>query len=236
MRVSTNEFYTNGMYLQNNPTWDFEDAKIKAPIINAIIKKNNLQPSEVIEVGCGAGGNIFELSKLNAAIKLLKGFDISPQAIAMAKKFENERLQFYCEDYLIENTDTTHLLLLIDVLEHIEDYIGFLQKLKSRSSYFVFHIPLDLCCRTVLKPHVLYQQRQSVGHIHYFSREIIEWSLKDAGYEIIDEVYTKPVVDIEPAKSLKRYIKKALRNFSFSINPDWSAKIWGGYSIMFLLK
>jgi hypothetical protein len=80
------------------------------------------------------------------------------------------------------------------------------------------------------------QQRQSVGHIHYFTKEMVEWSLRDTGYTIIDWVYTKPVVDIEPADSFKRWVKKALRNFSFAINKDWSVRKWGGYSIMILAK
>ena len=236
MALSTNEFYTGGTYLKNNPTWDSEDAKLKALNIYDIIRRNNLQPVDVVEIGCGAGGNIVELSELNQSIRSLKGYDISPQAIAMAKPFENEQIHFYCEDYLLLNNTSAHFLLMIDVVEHIEDYIGFLQKLKNMSKYFVFHIPIDLSCRTVLKPHVLLQQRKSVGHLHYFTKEIIEWALQDAGYEIIDQQYTKPVIDIEPAKSIKRFIKKMLRNLSFAVAPDWSAKKWGGYSIMYLLK
>ncbi|MEO7765800.1 MAG: class I SAM-dependent methyltransferase [Ferruginibacter sp.] len=236
MVFDKNEFYSKGAYLENNPGWHSEDAGWKSAIINKIINKNNLQPASVVEVGCGAGGVLFELSQLNPVIKSLNGYDISPQAIELAKQFENERIHFYCADYLLIKPSNSQFLLMIDVLEHIEDYTGFLKELKSKSEYFVFHVPLDLCCRTVLKPHVLYQQRQSVGHIHYFSKEIIEWALLDAGYKIIDQVYTKPLIDIEPTTSVKRSVKKILRNFSFLIHPDWSAKVWGGYSIMFLLK
>ncbi|MEO6549159.1 MAG: class I SAM-dependent methyltransferase [Ferruginibacter sp.] len=236
MSYSTNEFYTGGKYLQNNPTWNSEDSEFKAEAINRIIARNKLQPVEVVEVGCGAGGNLVELSKLNAGIQILRGYDISPQAIALAAKHQNDKVHFYCEDYLSAPTAPASLLLMIDVVEHVEDYIGFLRKVKSKSIYFVFHIPLDLCCRTVLKPHVLLQQRQSVGHIHYFSKDSIEWALVDAGYEIIDQFYTKPAIDINPARSFKQFVKKTLRKISFAINPDRSAKLWGGYSIMFLLK
>ncbi len=236
MKVGTNEFYTSGGYLKNNPSWGFEDAKMKSILIDKIITRNGLHPLDVVETGCGAGGNLYEWSKLNPKIKTFKGYDISPQAIGLAKQFENERIKFYCEDFLFLDTAPADFLLMIDVLEHIDDYIGFLQKLKNKSNYFVFHVPLDLCCRTIFKPHVLYQQRTSVGHIHYFTKDIIEWAIVDAGYEIIDQFYTKPVADTEASKSPKHLLKKAMRNFSFLINPDWSAKYWGGYSIMFLLK
>ena len=231
-----NEFYTGGGYLQNNPTWHAEDAMMKASVINGLITKHKLDSVNVVEIGCGAGANLVELGKLNPAIQVLKGFDISPQAISIAKPFENTRLSFYCEDFFLTDTAKPDVLLMIDVLEHVEDYIGFLQNLKERSNHFIFHIPLDLSCRTILKPHVLYQQRRSVGHIHYFSKEIIEWALEDAGYQVLDQVYTKPAIDTGAVKSLKGYAKKHLRNFSFFLNPHWSAKNWGGYSIMFLLK
>jgi hypothetical protein len=100
----------------------------------------------------------------------------------------------------------------------------------------VFHIPLDVSARTIMKPHVLLQQRQSVGHIHYFSKEMAIWALQDTGYDIIDWVYTKPVVDVTRADSFKRFIKKTLRNISFAINKEWSVKKWGGYSLMILTK
>jgi hypothetical protein len=57
-----------------------------------------------------------------------------------------------------------------------------------------------------------------------------------AGFEVIDWVYTKPVVDIDRPDSFKRAIKKMLRNISFSLAKDWSVKKWGGYSMMILAK
>ena len=63
-----------------------------------------------------------------------------------------------------------------------------------------------------------------------------EWMLSDTGFEVIDWVYTKPVVDINPPNNLKRRVKKMLRNLSFNINKNLSAKLWGSYSMMILAK
>ena len=49
-------------------------------------------------------------------------------------------------------------------------------------------------------------------------------------------VKEQPIVDVEPVDSVKRFFKKILRNISFAINKDWSAKKWGGYSMMILAK
>jgi len=227
--------YTDGTYFKNNPEWGLKDAEWKAQIISALLKKNNLTPNEIIDVGCGAGGILKNLSEGIAKHAKLTGYDISPQAVAMAKKFETEKLQFYNDDVVGKNIHTA-LMLVIDVVEHLDDFYNFLESIKSKSDHFIFHIPLDLSCRTILKPHVLLQQRNAVGHIHYFSKEMVLWIMKDKGYTIVDWMYTKPVVDINPPDSLKRRVKKILRNFSFSVNKDLSAKLWGNYSMMILAK
>ena len=236
MKVSSNDLYVNGEYFKNNPGWDIADAKWKVDIIFNLLQKNNINPKEIIEVGCGAGENLVELLKRDNSIEKLMGYDISPQAFNLAEKKSSDKIKFYNEDLTTKENITADMMLVIDVVEHVDDFYGFLRKLKSKSKYFVFHIPLDLSCRTVMKPHVMLQQRQSVGHIHYYTKELVEWALQDTGYEIIDWVYTKPVVDVDAADSPERFIKKMLRNISFAVNKDWSVKKWGGYSMMILAK
>jgi SAM-dependent methyltransferase len=236
MKDSSNHLYISGEYYKNNPDWDIADAKWKTEVIFNLLKKNNIAASEVIEIGCGAGENLVELAKRDDRIRKLTGYDISPQAIELAKKKASDKISYFNEDLAANTNITTELMLVIDVVEHVDDFYGFLRKLRTKSDYFVFHIPLDISCRTIMKPDVLLQQRESVGHIHYYTREMVEWALKDTDYEIKDWVYTKPVVDVQPADSFKRFIKKILRNISFTLNSDWSVKKWGGYSIMVLAK
>ena len=236
MAFSSNDRYTSDDYFKNNPTWDDEDARWKSGIIHELLKSNAVSPQTVVEVGCGAGGILSELSKLNPAIKQLKGYDISPYAIALANQKKNDKISYYNSDFINGNDAGGDVLLVVDVIEHIDDYYGFLNKLKARSQYVVIHIPLDLSCRNILKPNTILVQRETVGHLHYFTKEIVEWALKDTGFTIIDWVYTKPLIDLEPAKSLKTNLKKILRKISFAVNKDLSAKIWGGYSMMILIK
>ncbi len=235
--ISESNIYTNGEYFENNPTWDIEDSPWKADIINSIIERNKISVNDIVEVGCGAGGILTSLAEKNPYIRTLTGFDISPQAIILAVKRKSERVNFYLDDFINNNLSTNaDVVLVIDVLEHVSDYYGFLQKLKHKAKYFVFHIPLDLSCRTILKPHIMLQQRQSVGHLHYFSEEMVWWLLKDLNFIVIDWEYTKPTTDVKKSGSFKQYIKKKLRNFSYSINKKNSVKLWGGYSLMILAQ
>ena len=235
--ISESNIYTSGEYFENNPTWDIEDSPWKADIINSIIKRNRITINDLVEVGCGAGGILASLAEKNTNIRTLKGYDISPQAISLAEKRKSERVRFYLGDFINgDQRANVDVILVIDVLEHVSDYYGFLQKLKDKARYFVFHIPLDLSCRTILKPHVLLQQRESVGHLHYFSEEMVWWFLKDSCFTVVDWEYTKPITDIRKSRSFKQYIKKKLRNFSYGISKKTSVKLWGGYSLMILAQ
>ncbi|MEO7960475.1 MAG: methyltransferase domain-containing protein [Ginsengibacter sp.] len=233
--MSLSKIYEDGTYLKNNPAWGVPDSKWKAKIIKDLLEKNRLHPNKITEVGCGAGGILEALSDKAGTDAQFSGYDISLHAIKMARQRETKNLKFYNEDFLIKEIHTD-LLLVIDVVEHIPAYYEFLQNIKSKSDYFVFHIPLDLSCRTIFKPHVLQQQREAVGHLHYFTREMVLWFLKDTGYEILDWVYTKPVVDVHYSQNTKTFIKKLLRNLSFAVSKDISAKMWGNYSMMILAK
>jgi cyclopropane fatty-acyl-phospholipid synthase-like methyltransferase len=229
------DIYINGKYLEHNPTWAVEFGEWKGNIIEKLLKKNTISFNEVIEVGCGSGEILAYLQKQNSYADFI-GYDISPQAIEIALKIKNDRLNFLQMDFTTSHKSITDVLLIIDVVEHVADYYGFLNKLKSKSKYFVFHIPIDMSINTVLKPHINLQQREAVGHIHYFTKDSIFWMMQDCGYKIIDWHYTKPDYDYTPVKGLKLNIKKILRNITFYISEKWADRIWGNYSVMILAQ
>ena len=235
MRISSDDFYTGETYAKNKPAWNAEDSVLKAGWVYDLYTKNNIVPRDIIEVGCGAGGILEELSKKDLRVDHLKGFDISPWAINLARPKETERLKFFNKNFTADDPGCD-LLLVIDVIEHVDDFYGFLRNLTGKAEYIVFHIPLDLSCRTILKPHILLGHRRSAGHIHYFTEEMVLWILQDIGCGIIDRHYTKPIIDLNPAKGLQQGLKKILRNFSYRLSPSLSAKLWGGYSLMILAK
>lgn len=225
------EMYANNQYLNQHPTWDGEEAVLKAGWIIDMIKKLRLPVTDIIEAGCGSGRILAELSKEFADARL-RGYDLSPQAINIAKQYESDKVSFYEADLLKDASASSDLLLLIDVLEHVPDYYGMLEGLHSKSKHFIFHVPLDLCCRSILKPALLMQQRQTSGHIHYFSKEMVLWMLHDTGYQVIDWRYTKPTSDLQREPGIKKKAKKSIRNISFNLSKDRAVKWWGGYSML----
>jgi SAM-dependent methyltransferase len=236
MYNSSDQFYTEGGYYQRNPDWHQEGSKFKADLVWEFIKKFQLSTGLVVEVGCGAGEVLVELTKNLPSASVLKGYDISPQAIQIANRKATSQLSFYIADYSQLNEAKADLVLVLDVVEHIDDVYSFLRKLRDKGRNFIFHIPLDMSCRTLLKPHVLLQQRTDVGHIHYFTEETMLWMLRDVGFDVEYLVYTKPDVDLTKPGSFKQWVKKVLRKFSYSINKKLSVKLWGGYSALVLAK
>ena len=95
MAFRSNDIYTGDAYLKNKPTWDDEGSGWKAGIIHSILQSNGIHCQTMVEIGCGAGGILKELSTLNPSIKELKGYDISPHAIALAKEKQDEKISFF---------------------------------------------------------------------------------------------------------------------------------------------
>jgi len=130
---------------------------------------------------------------------------------------------------------TFDLVMAIDVFEHVEDYFGFLRKLKNRGTYKIFHIPLDLSVQSVLRSSPILKERSSVGHIHYFTKETALETLRDTGYEVVDYFYTNSSLELKN-RGWKANLMKLPRALFYSIHKDLSVRIFGGFSLLVLAK
>jgi SAM-dependent methyltransferase len=225
------ELYTGSTYASSNPTWHDEDAEWKASQIWKLLARNHCIPRHVVDVGCGAGGVLSSLLIHLPAGSDGVGFDIAPYAISMAEKRHKQNIEFLCVDFIASDQTGFDLLLCIDVFEHVEDYIGFLKKIRDRSEFFVFHIPLDMSVKGLLqKLHM--KERKNVGHIHYFDYLTALAVLEDCGYTVVDRFYTcKP--STRPNNGLIPKAKSAARNLiTIAKGNDFTVQLLGGESLM----
>lgn len=227
--------YITNEYLEMNPTWHVEDSPWKAKQILKIIKNNNINPRSICEVGCGAGEILNQLYFLMPNNVSFVGYEISPSAFELCQQRKKDRINFYLKNLLEDKDAFFDLILAIDLFEHIEDYLGFLKKLRQKGMYKIFHIPLDLSVQTILRNSPIIKERQKVGHIHYFTKETAMATLKDAGYEIIDYFYTASSIDL-PNKSFKTLLASLPRKIMFKLNKDIAVRVLGGYSLMVLTR
>ncbi len=124
---------------------------------------------------------------------------------------------------------------MIDVFEHVDDYLGFIKKCKDKSTYKIFHIPLDISLWSVLTNYPI-SARKRVGHLHYFMKDTALATLQDAGEEVLDWFYTPGVMDLQKKMNFFEHIINVLRRFFYWLKPDFGVKAFGGFSILVLTK
>jgi hypothetical protein len=227
--------YLDGSYRDSNPTWHEEDAAWKAQQILRMIQRHDLRPGSVCEVGCGSGEVIHQLhAQLPNDVNFV-GYDISPDAHEIAKGKVKDRLRFVLKDLLEESGTSWDLVLALDVFEHVDDYLGFLRRLSQIGRRTIFHIPLDISVMRVLLSKPILRRRESVGHLHYFTKETALATLADAGYEIIDYFYTASSLEL-PVTAWVYALGRLPLRFARLLNQDLAVRVLGGHSLLVLAK
>jgi len=226
--------YTSGEHLAKAPGWHVEESPWKVKHIMQMLKRHHLEPDTVCDVGCGVGEVLRLLQVRMGEACTFWGYDISPQAFAMCREKANERLHFKLADIRQEQDAFFDLILVLDVVEHLEDYFSFLRDLKPKSRYKLFNIPLEVSVQTVLRGKTLIRNRDLHGHLHYFTKETALRSLEDAGYEVLDCSYA-PEFEM-PATLLQTNLMKLPRRLFFALQTDWAVRIFGGSKFLVLAK
>jgi SAM-dependent methyltransferase len=229
------EMYTDGSYLEKNPSWHIDESPWKAKQILRMVTQNSIAPKTICDVGCGAGEVLKQLQDHMSDECLFWGYDISPQAFELCKSRANERLHCKLADLRQEPDVFFDLILVLDVIEHLADYFGFLKEIRPKSKYTILHIPLDLSVQTILRHNGLLKVRNDYGHIHYFTKEIAIQLLKDVGYEVLDYFYTARAIEI-PSYEMPRKLLRLPRKGFFAISEDLAVRILGGWSLLVLTK
>jgi 2-polyprenyl-3-methyl-5-hydroxy-6-metoxy-1,4-benzoquinol methylase len=226
------DLYSSGEYAARNPQWHQEHSQWKAMQVMRMLEKNSLQPSRLVEVGCGAGGILEYLHRQLMPQPVCVGYEISPQAFSMAQQREARGLHYRYGAPLPEDAPYD-VVLAMDVFEHVEDYLGFIPSLHSLTRWKIFHIPLDLTVLSVANPIYLNMAREQVGHLHYFTRETAIASLIQAGLKVRDCFITSVELD-QGAHGLKR--AQVLRKLLYTRHADLAARWLGGFSLLVLAE
>ncbi len=226
--------YSSGEHLDKVPGWHSEEAPWKIRHIMLMLKRHHLEPQTICEVGCGSGEVLRLLQQRMSEECQFWGYDISPQAIALCEKKANERLHFKLADIRKEQDLFFDLILVLDVIEHLENYFDFMRDIKSRSRYALFHIPLEVSVQAVLRGKTFIRTRNQHGHLHYFTRETALRTMEDIGYEVLDYSYS-PEFEM-PTKMLLTRLAKVPRKLLFTLHPDWAVRIMGGARLLVLVK
>jgi SAM-dependent methyltransferase len=226
--------YEDGTYLQRNPEWHIDESPWKANQILSMICRQRLVAKTICDVGCGVGEVLRLLQKTLPSDCDLWGYEVSPQAYELCGARANERLHFKLMDIGSEADDSFDLLLLLDVIEHVEDYFSLLRTVKHKARMAILHIPLDLSVQTVLRKSGLVKRRNMYAHLHYFTKETALRTLEEVGYEIVDYFYTPRSNEL--GSGIIQTLLRLPRRLCFAIDPDFAVRVLGGYSLLVLAK
>lgn len=229
-----NTMYQDGTYFENNPAWHEADSPWKAKRIRNILLDNGIAHAKLCEVGCGVGGILLNLEEMLPEARL-SGYEISPQAFSVANTRGTERTQFYLGDITKAQDPDFDVLMLIDVIEHVDDYMAFMKSLKPIGRYKVLHIPLDLSVQSLVRVSPILNQRRDLGHIHYFFKDLALRALEDCGYKIVDWRYTASRLEL-PDQALLSRLMKLPRRLLYALSPDLAVRVVGGYSLLVLAE
>jgi trans-aconitate methyltransferase len=198
-----------------------------------MLAKHQLSPRSICDVGCGTAGVLACLSHSLSAATRLVGYEPSSQAIKLAGE-RTSRIDIRAADATTCH-ETFEVMLLLDVVEHIPDYLGFLRSLADRAERYIFHIPLDMSVQAVLRMKPLLRARAKSGHLHYFSRETALASLAECGYEVMDEVFTRGGLELTSVSRAARAVAMP-RRAAYALHPPFAARVLGGFSLMVLAR
>lgn len=226
--------YTSADYLSRNPSWDIEDSPWKARKVHEILSPAAPNPKSICDVGCGAGGVLAGLRSFYPDSELV-GFDIAPDASKFWAQHDSKNINFHLGNFLEKEQPSYEVLLLLDVLEHLENPFEFAARIRDRAQLFVFHIPLDLSALSVIREQPLLLGREKVGHIHYFTKEIALCFLRECEYEILEWRYTGASLS-GPSRTWKTRLASFPRRLAYAVHKDFGVRFFGGETLMVLAK
>lgn len=102
---------------------------------------NLSKDDNVLDIGCGNGAVAYDISK---KVKNVTAIDISKHNITVAKKkYSNQNLEYIIGDATKFNFENNFdVIILSNVLEHIENRVEFLSKIKKFAPKILIRVPL----------------------------------------------------------------------------------------------
>ena len=222
--------YTNGSYLEKNPDWHAYRSQWKADHVLTGLNKTKLKPKSLCDIGCGTGLVLAKVAKgLNNLDKVV-GFELSPNAPEHPDA--TDIVKFNRTD-ATKSSEHFDVALMMDVFEHVENYFGFLRDCKHLADNHIFHIPLDATALSVVSSG-FERQRNTLGHLHYFTRKTALATLIETGYQPVYWHFTASGWD-GPGRNPWTVLNITRRVFN-RLNPEMMQRILGGLSLLVVTK
>ena len=173
------DIYNDNSYFKKNPTLHTEDSEFKFQNIKRFLSSIEIKNNRVKILDIGGGAGI--IGKLVIEYFLERGIVVTFHALDLSTKMleiqlkNNPQIKKTINSSINECTELNHdLVLMIDVIEHIEGKEDTAKILNKLGKNIIYNIPIEINFFDILKylkSSFRYYKRQKKrwGHIHFFS-------------------------------------------------------------------
>lgn len=235
--------------LEKESKWLRRGAADKAKSIEKLLKRNNIEPINILELGCGTGAVITECQRRNLAKNYI-GVDYTQEAIDYMQKHSEgiETMQGDITDPNFDIVGTYDVVVLTHVLEHLENPAHFLDATRRllKFSYAIIEVPLEDLIVGKLKSILKNRISNKAGHVQFFTAHTFEHLLSSNGFKIVDSRTYVPILDIETIRfvsdkdrlSRYRYLIKVLTGHYLPsmLYPIWKRLYYAHHAVLCVIE
>lgn len=147
---------------------------------------NTGETDTVLDIGCGNGALTYDVA---GKAKKVVGIDLDKQNISIAnRKYLRENIEYIHGDALTDlPNDTFDVIILSNVLEHIDKRVEFLKSLKKLAPKFLIRVPmLNRSWIDLYKKEVGLEYRLDKTHFIEYTFDRFKEELTSAGLSVYD--------------------------------------------------
>jgi len=196
--MKNDNIYSDGTYIASNPSLHAEDSEFKMSYVAQLLEKVDWNRTRINILDIGGGAGI--LGKFVCEWFIKRGYTVSVHALDLSRemlevqKKNNPYLEkISAGEITLLGEEFFDLILMIDVIEHIEDCHQFAADLNKYAHYIIYNIPIEINLMDVLRNIAMrnrhYQiQTESLGHIHFFSAKTAT-EFVDKHHKVVQKIF-----------------------------------------------
>jgi hypothetical protein len=144
------------------------------------VRRSTTAGSKCMEIGCGRGHFVTALREAGFDAR---GVELGrPDVFATAAPFV--RTGVSVAGLPAAERDDVNCVLLLDVIEHIEDAVGFLREVRAS-----FHGLTSLVVTAPARPEIWSNYDEHYGHFRRYTSDSLRREISDAGFQVVDVRY-----------------------------------------------
>jgi SAM-dependent methyltransferase len=216
----------------------------KANSVEWLLRRHQLRPRSLWELGCGTGAIISELQRRGVAQEYT-AVDYSTDAIDYLKETASgiRCIAADITDPSLKIAGDVDVVVLSHVIEHLEDPLSFLRSiaLRVRPRHIVVEVPLEDLLFGRFKN--LFRDRlvSDTGHVQFYTPSSFRSCLEESGWRIIDHRRYVPILSHEIIQFLRKKdkqsgIRSAVKTVGVYLSrltyPLWERAYYAHYAVL----